>query len=238
MDVNPDAVIELLADADEPLSSTEIMRGLGFDQRGKLVSMLQRLVSDETLEKKRGGKYALRDPGDYDFQSSLVGTRRELLPTDKVAIAANARRKERDKQAARRNLKPSEAEKTHEELDRPQISKKTPENGSGKVSALPNGTIPVDKFDLHTVQSVDNPVTTLEEIEAKVAEEKARDQRIRDAVDRLKRRATFRAEPVKNLDFKIEILDGIGASDADLWDVLKEIIEDLRRLDDISVGPF
>ena len=81
-------------------------------------------------------------------------------------------------------------------------------------------------------------ITSLEDAEQAADEEKARDQRIRDAVERLKLKSNFRVEPVDNLEFKIEILDGIGSADADLWEVLRDVIADLRRLDELSVGPF
>jgi len=82
------------------------------------------------------------------------------------------------------------------------------------------------------------PITSLEDAEQAADTIKERDQRIRDAVQRLKVKANFKVDPVDRLEFKIEILDGLGSSDPDLWDVLKDVIADLRRLDELSLGPF
>ena len=81
-------------------------------------------------------------------------------------------------------------------------------------------------------------VMTLEKAEQAVDEEKARDQRIRDAVDRLKAKSSREIKPVSQLELKIEILDGIGLSDEDLWDVLHDVINDLQRLEELAQGPF
>jgi len=322
--ITADMVVNILAAADEPLGSRAVMHSLGTQNRGKVVSMLTDLVRQETLEQVKG-KYRLRDPGRYDTTPDPgQGTRRTLLPTDKQAIAAGERHKAAEKAKKRQadtakmavSAKDSaaEAENVPPWLPSPPVDEMTPDSDSGKGSGLPNGTIPVDKSELQTDQSVDKanpvksksvikrlvvqqakPVTTLEEIEAKVEaksakerkqrilqefwnfkspsgvvevsevdpelqrlkavephtifdeadyieakvdENNARDQRIRDAVQRLKIKANFRVEPVDRLQFKIEILHDIASSDPDLWEVLKDVITDLRRLDELSVGPF
>jgi len=94
--------------------------------------------------------------------------------------------------------------------------------------------IPTSVDPYHTLDEI----ASLEDAEQAADTIKERDQRIRDAVDRLKVKANFRVEAVDRLEFKIEILDGLGSADADLWDVLKDVIADLRRLDELSLGPF
>ena len=99
-----------------------------------------------------------------------------------------------------------------------------------KASARKSARSKKVESDRKTPHSVVDEVMTLEKAERQADEEKARDQRIRDAIQRLKRKPNFEVNPVDNLEFKIEILDGIGSADADLWDVLKDIIRDLRWL--------
>lgn len=65
-------------------------------------------------------------------------------------------------------------------------------------------------------------------------ENKARDQRIRDAIERLKRKAEPPAvEPVSDIGLKLEILEAICRSDQDLH-IANDIAADLMRLDELA----
>ena len=251
MTITADVIIDVLAGADQPLTSTAVAKLLKTSQTRKVISLLTDLVREEALERTNGGKYKLRDAGSYDAPSYSTATRRTLLPTDKQAIAAGERRKAVAKLASSREDSPVSDDIPPNPLAIPQPVIETAQKPAQEVSALPNGTIPVDKSNVFGDKVVDNfaekletnvakliltdpPITTLEAIEAKVDEEKDRDQRIRDAIDRLKRKATMEVAPVDILEFKIEILDGIGSTDEDLLVLMSEIVRDLRRLDALA----
>jgi len=186
-----DSIISTLADSDKPLPSRSIAKALGINHVGAVTSMLMDMVRDETLKRTTGGAYQLRDAGAYDAPVRSASLRREILQTDKVAIEASKRKRERVR----------------------------------KVDGVKPDDVVVE-------------VMTLEKAEQAVDEEKARDQRIRDAVDRLKAKSSREIKPVSQLELKIEILDGIGLSDEDLWDVLHDVINDLQRLEELAQGPF
>jgi len=232
--ITADRVVDILAAADEPLGSRAVMHSLGTQNRGKVVSVLTDLVRQETLEQVKG-KYRLRDAGQYHNPGRSLETRREPLETDTEAKKAKERRADTAKAAARAKDSAAEAANIPPWLPSPPMEKITPDSESGEVSTLPNRTIPVDKSAEHTGQSVDKPVTKLEEIEQMVDENKARDQRIRDAIERLKCKASQQVEPVADMNFKIEILDGLGGTDADLVEIMRLIVADLRRLDALAV---
>jgi CRISPR/Cas system-associated endonuclease Cas3-HD len=80
-------------------------------------------------------------------------------------------------------------------------------------------------------------IASLEEIEAKVDEEKARDQRIRDAIERLKRRAEkadIEIAPVNELILKVNVLTELCEIEDGLSEILSSIASDLRRLDGLA----
>jgi len=225
MNVTADAIVNILAGADAPLSSLAVAKALRTSQTKKVVGVLTCLVREETLERV-GRQYRLRDPGSYDVP--LVtgqGTRRTLLPTDKQAIAAGGRRKEVAKRAKLAKQDTAGGVNVFED-ELPDLITVKPLFSPDEIRTLEQADRQGDEA---------KPITTLEEIEAKVDENKARDQRIRNAIERLKCKASQQVEPVSDLNFKIEILDGLGGTDADLVGVMKMIVADLRRLDALAV---
>jgi len=207
-----ESIISTLADAGQPMPSRAIANALGAEHIGKVRALLTELVHDETVERAKGGKYQLRDAMVHEAWPRGSSCGRETLPTDKVAIKARKKRKEKAKVLS---------EKYGDSMN------VTPEEIGVEI---PNNCV--------TPAAVVVEVMTLEKAERAVDEHRARDQRIRDAVQRLKCKANFKVDPVDNLEFKIEILDGLGSADADLWEVLKDVITDLRRLNELSLGPF
>lgn len=224
-----ETIISALADAGQPMPSRAIANALGIDHIGKVRALLMELVHDETVERAKGGKYQLRDAGTYEAPTRSANVRRELLPTNKAAIRKRVKRKEKANVVEHKTnvLKEEYSGSAHSVDPYGASMNVTPEEIGVEIPN--NREIP---------EQVAVKITTLEDAEQAADEEKARDQRIRDAVQRLKSKANFEVKPVDNLEFKIEILDGIGSADADLWDVLKEIVSDLQRLEEISVGPF
>ena len=102
-----------------------------------------------------------------------------------------------------------------------------------KASARKSARSKKVESDCKIPDSVVVEVMTLEKAERQADEEKARDQRIRDAIAGLKRkakRAEMNIEPVADFHFKLEVLDGIGQIDPAIVDILGDIIRDLRRL--------
>ena len=204
-----ESIISTLADAGQAMPSRAIANALGVEHIGKVRALLTELVHDETVERAKGGKYQLKDAGSYEVPTRSANVMREILPTNTAAIKARERRKEKTK-----------------------VVEVEPYRETNVEGAI------VDGVAGDTVLFTPPKINSLEDAEQAADEEKARDQRIRDAVERLKLKSNFRVEPVDNLEFKIEILDGIGSADADLWEVLRDVIADLRRLDELSVGPF
>ena len=90
-----DSIISTLADSDKPLPSRSIAKALGINHVGAVTSMLMDMVRDETLKRTTGGAYQLRDAGAYDAPVRSASLRREILQTDKVAIEASKRKRER-----------------------------------------------------------------------------------------------------------------------------------------------
>jgi len=217
-----ESIISTLADAGQPMPSRAIANALGAEHIGKVRALLTELVHDETVERAKGGKYQLRDAMVHEAWPRGSSCGRETLPTDKVAIKARKKRKEKAKvPVARKAMIAAKSEKYGASMN------VTPEEIGVEI---PNNCV--------TPAAVVVEVMTLEKAERAVDEHRARDQRIRDAVQRLKCKANFKVDPVDNLEFKIEILDGLGSADADLWEVLKDVITDLRRLNELSLGPF
>ncbi len=221
MTITADAVVNVLAGADTPLSSSAVAKALKTSQTKKVVGVLTSLVRQETLERV-GSQYRMRDAGSYDVPLATGrGTRRTLLPTDTQAIAAGERRKAAAKLASSRKDRP--ARKPGEYRASLTLSDEEKE----EILRVPD--------DVFQTRTADKPVTKLEEIEQIVDENKARDQRIRDAIERLKCKASQQVEPVADMNSKIEILDVLGSTDEELWEVLKSVIADLRRLDALAV---
>lgn len=234
MAITADEIVNVLAGADAPLSSVAVASALKTSQTRRVVSVLTDLVREETLERV-GSQYRLRDAGSHDVPGYTTSTRRTLLPTDKQAIKAGERRKAVAKLASSRKDSQHSDKTEVAELPSPPVEKKTAQKPAQEVSGLPNGTIPVDKSHENTVKPVDKPVTKLEEIEQMVDENKARDQRIRNAIERLKEKSSQKIAPVADMNFKIEILDGLGGTDADLVEIMRQIVADLRRLDALAL---
>lgn len=131
--ITADAVVNVLAGADAPLSSSAVAKALRTSQTKKVVGVLTTLVRQETLVRV-GSQYKLRDPGRYDAPlATSQGTRRTLLPTNKLEIAAGERRKAVAKLASSRKDSPASDKTDSAELPSPPVEKKRRRRGDVKA---------------------------------------------------------------------------------------------------------
>lgn len=255
-------IIDLLKVAGEPLYFKDILQKLnvrGFEDRADGVAMLRQMKEEKKLVQPMPGAYAL--PGHVPDKSpppaappppavqKKPATETPGLSDRTAEVFAQLKKSENSSQAAAALGISTAAMSHHVKIIKAYLKSQEDEIPDNELKTLPAVLVKELRPSIKArhAELLGKPAPAaravpqahqIPPVPAAPQEPQAgdRDSRIKNAIQRLKRKANQVVEPVDELEYKLELLQELETVDGALREIMVSIQQDLRRLDSLSYG--